>query len=157
MSDLDSISNASDIENSDVSDDSENEYVFSGEYLPYQNEPLASESESSSQDDDELDEDGLSVEILRQRYEKEVPVDKWCTCGKCNHLHLVGAREYRCCREVIECVGKYTYIGQNVGCITDHEDFSSLTNRTVLLEVATLLRNKDGKRYRRQPGNTENQ
>ena len=77
MSDLDSISNTSDIENNDVSDDSENEYVFSGEYLPYQNEPLASESESSSQDDDELDEDGLSVEILRQRYEKEVPVDKW--------------------------------------------------------------------------------
>lgn len=77
MSDLDSISNTSDIENSDVSDDSENEYVFSGEYLPHQNEPLASESESSSQDDDELDEDRLSVEILRQRYEKEVPVDKW--------------------------------------------------------------------------------
>ena len=77
MSDLDSISNTSDIENSDVSDDSENEYVFSCEYLPYQNEPLASESESSSQDDDELDEDRLSVEILRQRYEKEVPVDKW--------------------------------------------------------------------------------
>ena len=59
-----------------ISNDSENEYVFSGGYLPYQNEPLASESESSSQDDDELDEDGLSVEILRQRYEKEVPVDK---------------------------------------------------------------------------------
>ena len=77
MSDLDSTSNTSDIENSDVSDDSENEYVFSGEYLPYQNEPLASESGSSSQDDDELDEDGLSVEILRQRYEKELPVDKW--------------------------------------------------------------------------------
>lgn len=77
MSDLDSISNTSDIENSDVNDDSENEYVFSGEYLPYQNEPLASESESSSQDDDELDEDRLSVEILKQRYEKEVPVDKW--------------------------------------------------------------------------------
>ena len=67
MSDLDSISNTSDIENSDVSDDSENEYVFSGEYLAYQNEPLASESESSSQDDDEFDEDRLSVEILRQR------------------------------------------------------------------------------------------
>ena len=50
MSDSDSISNTSDIENNDVSDDSENEYVFSGEYLPYQNEPLASESESSSQD-----------------------------------------------------------------------------------------------------------
>ena len=45
----------------------------------------------------------------------------------------------------------------DVGCITDHEDFSPLTNKTVLLEVAPLLRNKDGKRYRRQPGNTENQ
>ena len=30
----------------------------------------------ANQDDDELDEDGLSVEILRQRYEKEVHVDK---------------------------------------------------------------------------------
>ena len=77
MSDLDSISSISDTENSNISDDSENEYIFSGEYLPYQNEPLASESESGSSTDDELDEDGLSVEVLRQHFEKEVPVDKW--------------------------------------------------------------------------------
>lgn len=77
MSDLDSTSDISNSESNAASDDSENEYVFSGEYLPYQNEPLASESESSSQDADEPDEDGLTVEILRQRYEKEVPVDKW--------------------------------------------------------------------------------
>ena len=77
MSDLDSISSISDTENSNTSDDSENEYIFSGEYLPYQNEPLASESESGSLTDDELDEDGLSVEVLKQRFEKEVPVDKW--------------------------------------------------------------------------------
>ena len=77
MFDLDSISSISDTENSNISDDSENEYIFSGEYLPYQNEPLASESESGSSTDDELDEDGLSVEVLRQRFEKEVPVDKW--------------------------------------------------------------------------------
>ena len=57
----------------------------------------------------------------------------------------------------MECVGKFTFIGQNAGCITDHEDFGPLTNKTVLLEVAPLLRNRDGKRYRRQPGNTENQ
>ena len=77
MSDLDSISSISDTENRNRSNDSEKEYIFSGEYLPYQNEPLATESESgSSSTDDELDEDGLSVGVLRQRFEKEFPVDK---------------------------------------------------------------------------------
>ena len=77
MSDLDSISSISDTENRNRNNDSENEYIFSGEYLPYQSEPLATESKSgSSSTDDELDEDGLSVEVLRQRFEKGFPVDK---------------------------------------------------------------------------------
>ena len=35
---------------------------------------------------------------------------------------------------------EFTFIGQNAGCITDHEDFGPLTNKTVLLEVAPLLK-----------------
>ena len=62
---------------SNINDDSENEYIFSGEYyLPHQNEPSPSKRESDSSTGNQLDEDGLSVEIVRQRYVKEVPVDK---------------------------------------------------------------------------------
>ena len=46
---------------------------------------------------------------------------------------------------------------EHVNCITKHDDFSAMTNRTVLLQVAPLLRDKNGKGYRRRDGQTENQ
>ena len=57
------------------SDDAD-EHVVVSEFLPYQNEPLA-DSSSESDDDGERDEDGLSANVLRQRYENEIPLDAW--------------------------------------------------------------------------------
>ena len=76
MSDIES-SSRSDLEISQSSNDSESNYIVSGEYLPYQNEPLASDSNESDGESDETDMDGLTVEDLRQRFEKEIPVEKW--------------------------------------------------------------------------------
>jgi hypothetical protein len=74
-------------------------------------------------------------------------------------VHNVGhrAREFRCCKEVAEAIGKFTFIGLDAGCIVEHEDYSHLTHRAVLTEVAPLLRDKNGKRYKRQTGATENE
>ncbi|CAH3043429.1 unnamed protein product [Porites lobata] len=52
-------------------------------------------------------------------------------------MNLVGALEFRCFRE--------------------HEDYAALSSRTVLLQVAPLLRNKDGRSYRRRSGIPENE
>lgn len=77
MSDHES-SSESDFESRQSSNDSDASCVISGEYLPYQNEPLASETEASDgEDEDEADIDGLTVEVLRQRFEKEISVEKW--------------------------------------------------------------------------------
>ena len=47
-------------------------------FLPYQDEPLASSSDEQSQDsDEELDEDGISRIVLEQRYEKQTPLQQW--------------------------------------------------------------------------------
>ena len=64
--------------------------------------------------------------------------------------HLAGAREFRCCYEVLQTRGKFTFIGLDAECILNHPDFSPLTNRTVLEQVGPLLRDKDGRHYRRR-------
>ncbi len=69
-------SNRSYNESNDSSGSGSDEHVLAGDFLPYQNEPLADGS-SESDDDDERDEDGLSAAVLRQRYENEIMVDKW--------------------------------------------------------------------------------
>jgi hypothetical protein len=80
-----------------------------------------------------------------------------CTYGSCDNSLLVGAREYRCCKEVAEAIGKFTFIGLDAGCIVEHQDYSHLTHCAVLTEVAPLLRDKNGKRYKKQTGATENE
>ena len=54
---------------------------------------------------------------------------------------------------------KMTFDGsiERIKCITRHEDYSALTNRTVLLQVAPLLKDKDGRSYRRRSGVSENE
>ena len=81
----------------------------------------------------------------------------WCTCSGCDNSLLVGAREYRCCKEVAEAVGKFTFVGLDARCIVEHEYSSHLMHRAVLTEVAPLLRNKSCKRYKKQTGATENE
>jgi len=72
---------------------------------------------------------------------------------------LVGALEFRCCKEVVDASGKMLFDGsiEHISCITEHEDYSAISNKAVLLQVAPLLRNKDGQSYRRRNGVSENE
>ena len=64
----------------------------------------------------------------------------------------MGALEYRCCREVVDAVGKMAFDGsiEKIDCITEHEDYRALSNRTVLLQVGHLLKHRDGSKYKNQ-------
>lgn len=54
------------------------EYKFEDNFLPYQNEPLASSGdEQEEESDEELDEDGVSRPVLEQRFEKKIPLQQW--------------------------------------------------------------------------------
>lgn len=82
-----------------------------------------------------------------------------CQCEQCRDENLAGAREFRCCKEVANSSRIMTFdgSGERISCITQHEDFMALTNRTVLLQVAPLLRDKEGRKYRRRAGISENE
>ena len=71
---------------------------------------------------------------------------------------LVGALEFRCCREVTNSFAKLMFDGsiERINYITKHEDFNAITNRAVLLQVAPLLRRQDRGTYRRRSGGLEN-
>ena len=72
---------------------------------------------------------------------------------------LVGTREYRCCKELgparrimvldgtIECIR----------CITEHEDYTAVTNKTVLSLVGPLLRCRNGRSYWHSVNQSENE
>ncbi|XP_068696444.1 uncharacterized protein [Montipora foliosa] len=145
------------------STDSSSESSESGEFemvsivRPYADEPLAHSSDES--EDDENDQDGLSPAVLRGRFQDEVPVNDWCACGECAKENLVGALEYRCCQEIAAARQKLTFDGsiEHIKCITKHGDFAPMVNRTVLLQVGPLLKDKNGRGYRRHNGQTENQ
>lgn len=54
------------------------EYHYKGNFSPYQGEPLASSQHDSSEEiNDDIDEDGLSPAVLKQRYERQIPVQEW--------------------------------------------------------------------------------
>ena len=81
-----------------------------------------------------------------------------CSCGHCGDDSLVSALEFRCCKEVVHATGKLIFVAgsiERISCITQHEDFSALTNKTVLLQVAPLLKDKNGRGYRRRAGVSE--
>ena len=82
-----------------------------------------------------------------------------CSCKQCSDAVLVSAREYRCCRDVDCARGKLTFDGsiERISCVTEHEDYLAPTNETVLNQVAPLLRNKNGKAYRRKNGTSQNE
>ena len=52
---------------------------------------------------------------------------------------------------------KLTFVGsiERLSCVTQHKDYEALTNRTVLLQVAPLLQDENGRSYRRRTGVTE--
>lgn len=78
--------------------------------------------------------------------------------SRCSCETLVGAREYRCCKET-PARGKMLFDGsiERINCITEHEDYAALTNRTVLSLVGPLLRCRNGRSYRRSAGQSENE
>ena len=145
-------------------------------------ETMAVDGES----DEEKDVDGLTPAVLEQRYERTVTLDSWlvklleliaflhvrarivydaifvyfrCRCHRCNTETLVGSLEFRCCREVTNASGKMVFDGsiERISCITEHDDYDAITNRAVLVQVAPLLRDKDGRTYRRRAGVSENE
>lgn len=46
---------------------------------------------------------------------------------------------------------------ERISCITRHDDYSAMTNQSVLTQVAPLLRDRNGRGYRRRDGQTQNQ
>ena len=82
-----------------------------------------------------------------------------CECGKCKVEKLVGAREYRCCWEVPQAIGKLTFEGtaEELRCVTNHADFPALINRAVLQLAGPLFKTREGKRYKRRANQPENE
>lgn len=79
-----------------------------------------------------------------------------CTCEHCDDTLLDDAREYRCCKEILECTGKFTYEEKDAECITRHWDYPVVTHRTVLETAGAFLSDKSGKKYRRPTSRTQN-
>ena len=73
-----------------------------------------------------------------------------CNCGHCGVDLLVNAREYRCCKEIGECVGKFTFEGKDALCITQHWEYSPITHEAVLKNVGPMLVMKCGTRYKQR-------
>ncbi|XP_078362737.1 uncharacterized protein LOC144646903 [Oculina patagonica] len=142
-------------------EDSEEEWgVVETQITPYEDEPLADANDGDSDySEEERDIDGLTPAVLEQRYDGTVSVDTWCRCQRCTTESLVGSLEYRCCREVTSASRLMLFDGsiERINCITEHPDYDAITNRAVLLQVAPLLRNKDGGVYRRRSGISENE
>ena len=73
--------------------------------------------------------------------------------------NLAGALEHRCCQEIAQAGQELMFDGsvERVSCITQHDDFASMKNRSVLLQVVPFLRDKNGRGYRCRDGQTESQ
>ena len=67
--------------------------------------------------------------------------------------------EFRCCREVLDTIGNMAFHGsiEHIKCITEKEDYVALSNRTVLLQVAPLLKHQDGGKYKKHTGGSDNE
>ena len=72
--------------------------------------------------------------------------------ANCADQELVSVCEYRCCKEIVEASGKFTWIGKNAECIPNHPDFNAMTNETVLSKVGPHLSNKNDICYRIKNG-----
>ncbi len=161
MSSADSESSLSVVEESDGSDFGAIASVFQ----PYMDELLAPIRQGQDQVDggdggrqhENVDADGISRQELEARYEREKPVGEWCTCTKCIVDFLVGSREFLCCREVAEAYGQVVFESLQDTCVVQHDDFMALTNKTNLKMVGPLLKDRDGKKYRKKANQTENE
>ena len=80
-----------------------------------------------------------------------------CNCGRCSWDLLEGALEYRCYTEILEAVGKITFEGLDIPCITEHGDYKAMTNTAVIKQAGPLLKDRNCRAYRRRARQTENQ
>lgn len=46
---------------------------------------------------------------------------------------------------------------ESISCITQHTDYAAMSNREVLKHVAPMIRDKNGKTYRRRGNRSENE
>ncbi|XP_065067784.1 uncharacterized protein LOC135693278 [Rhopilema esculentum] len=125
-------------------------------FAPYQDEPLAIAGQPTFHFEE--DKDGIPRAVLAARQEQRIIVEEWCSCGKCKADRLVGALEFRCCTEVAEANGKLTFEGrEDISCIIQHEDYTAVTNEAVLTMTGPLLKDKNGRIYKRKAGQSKNQ
>ena len=56
-----------------------------------------------------------------------------CQCELCNDENLVGAREFRCCKEVANASAKMAFDGstERITCITQHDDYSRIRREAI--------------------------
>lgn len=118
---------------------------------PYQDEPVADlqgDENTEFEEDDKDDEDGIRFAVLESRFENQETVSNWCLCGgKCKVENLASAREFQCCREIAPASRILMFDGsiERISCLTEHKDYSAMTNREALKQVAPLLRDKSGR------------
>ena len=122
-------------------------------------QPILCHHDDGSQENrpEDADKDGLMPAMLEARFLKIDPVTSWCTCTKCKGDLLVGSREYHCCREVGEAYSNVYFDGLGLECVTLHPGFAAMTNSNVLKQVGPGLRDRQGRRYWRCAGQTENE
>ena len=72
-----------------------------------------------------------------------------CMSGHCNDELLLDTREYRCCKEILKCTGKFTFNGKDAECITQHWDYVVATHRTLPETAGAFLFDKSGKKYQK--------
>ncbi|KAK2571536.1 hypothetical protein P5673_004142 [Acropora cervicornis] len=178
-------SDSNDFFDSDSSESSIDFEESGDEHAPYQDELLTSDGEQDEESED-ADLDGLTPSVLEGRFERRVAVSEWlvnhvylfvnlikqrnrsviialpcfrCNCKQCSDETLADALEFRFCREVTNAKRQLVFDGsiETISCITQHEDYIALTNRTVLLQVAPLLHDQNGRAYRRRTGVHENE
>jgi len=131
-------------------------------FEPYLNEPLVTKDDGIRGQNQAVADESKNVNLTQQelenRKERVKPLETWCVCSHCRPELLVGYREFRCCHEIAEANGKVVFDGltDTHACITQHEDHVALVNMPIFEMVVTLLKDKQGKNYKKH-GQSENE
>ena len=96
--------------------------------------------------------DGITRQELENRYERVKPLETWCVCCHYRPELLVGSREFPYCHEIAEAYGKVVFdrLTDTHACTTQHEDHAALVNMTMFRMVVTLLKDRQGKNYKKK-------
>jgi hypothetical protein len=58
-------------------------------------------------------------------------------------------------KQILECIGKFTFESNDAECITQHWDYAVVTHRTVLETAGAFLSDKSGKKYYKPTSRTQ--